>query len=82
LWHVYDKVTENQENVVRLLGLFWTVRSLLQQKRGCVPPEALAMVSYSGKILFKGVGFTAAKRAALNSRPSRSVRRSMAESIS
>ncbi|CDX40759.1 hypothetical protein MPLA_340050 [Mesorhizobium sp. ORS 3359] len=82
MWRVYDKLIENHENVVRLSGLFWTVRSLLQTKRGCMTPKALATVSYSDKILFKVVGFTETKGAALNSRSSRSVRRTMAESIS
>jgi len=56
-------VKENQENVVRLLGHFWTVHSLLQKKRGCMPLAALAMVSYSGKILIKIAIFTEATNA-------------------
>jgi hypothetical protein len=65
LWHVYDKVAESQENVVRLLGHFWTMRSLLQQKRGCTSPKTLAKVSYSGKILIKVAGFTEAEDGSL-----------------
>ncbi|CDX12850.1 hypothetical protein MPLSOD_10063 [Mesorhizobium sp. SOD10] len=61
MWHVYDKVAESQENLVCLLGHFWTVHSLLQQKHGCTPPKALAKVSYSDKILIKVAGFTEAK---------------------
>ncbi|CDX16383.1 hypothetical protein MPL3356_220035 [Mesorhizobium plurifarium] len=82
MWHVYDKVRANQENVVHLLGHFWTVHSLLQKKRGCMPLGALATVSYSAKILIKMVGFTKAAGGALNSCRSQSVRRSMVESIS
>ncbi|MDX8439181.1 hypothetical protein [Mesorhizobium australafricanum] len=60
LWLVYDKVNEKHENVVRISGHFWAMHSLLQKKRGCMLPVSLAMVSYSGKILIKAVGFTEA----------------------